>query len=109
MTLYNIQKDVDDWADQFNPPYWPIHEQLARLVEETGEVAREINHLYGIKKKKSSEEKKQLEEELIDVLFTICCIANSENINLQAAWDRSMSEKHYGRDNQRFQRKENQP
>jgi len=107
MSLKDSQKDVDDWANQFNPPYWPIHEQLARLMEETGEVAREINHLHGIKKKKSSEAEGKLSEELSDVIFTVCCIANGEKIDLQEAWDKAMKEKHYGRDNQRFERKDN--
>jgi len=106
MPLKKTQKDVDDWANQFNPPYWPIHEQLARLMEETGELAREVNHLYGIKKKKSSETQAKLSEELADVIFTVCCIANTEGIDLQETWDKIMKEKHYGRDNQRFERKD---
>jgi len=106
MPLKKIQGDVHGWAKQFEPPYWPIHEQLARLTEETGEVAREINHLHGIKKKKSSEETGSLGEELSDVIFTVCCIANSQDIDLQQAWEKSMSEKHYGRDQNRFDKKE---
>jgi len=106
MTLYDIQKDVDEWTSQFTPQYWPPLEQLARLTEETGEVARELNHMHGTKKKKESEDTKGLGEELLDVIFTVSCIANSHNINLQEAWDTMMKEKHYGRDNTRFERKD---
>jgi NTP pyrophosphatase (non-canonical NTP hydrolase) len=106
MSLDNIQKEVYEWAKQFDPAYWPALEQMARLTEETGEVAREINHLHGTKRKKSSEQTRELADELSDVLFTICCIANSHGINLTDAWDKMMQEKHYGRDNQRFERKE---
>src|SRR3989344_6907749 len=101
MFLSDIQKDVDDWTRQFNPPYWPPLEQMARLSEETGEVARAINHLYGTKKKKSSEDPRSLGQELADVIFTVCCIANNSEINLQEYWTKMMKEKHHGRDNKR--------
>jgi NTP pyrophosphatase (non-canonical NTP hydrolase) len=69
------------------------------------EVAREINHLHRTKKKKLSEQSKGLEQELVDVIFTCCCIANNHNIDLELEWNRMMSEKHYVRDNQRYERK----
>ncbi|MBS3079362.1 nucleotide pyrophosphohydrolase [Candidatus Pacearchaeota archaeon] len=106
MGLDEYQKDVDEWANQFDPAYWPALEQLARLTEETGEVAREINHLHGTKKKKSSEETKELSDELVDVIFTICCIANNHKINLDEAWAEMMNKKMYGRDKNRFEKKE---
>ena len=81
MSLVDKQKEVDDWVQQFNPAYWPPLEKMARLSEEVGEVAREINHLYGTKKKKNSEDKAELADELIELLFTLICIANDENIN----------------------------
>jgi len=102
MGFEELQKEVDTWAQQFDPPYWPPLEQCARLTEETGEVARELNHLHGTKKKKSSEEVKELGDELTDVVFTVCCIANAHDINLQGFWKQSMEKKHYGRDNSRF-------
>ena len=105
MGFDKIQKDVDGWTGQFNPQYWPPLEMMARLSEENGEVARELNHMYGSKKKKSGEDTKGLSEELIDVIFTICCIANSHGIDLQKEWDEVMQKKHYGRDNQRYERK----
>ena len=108
MSLDDIQKNVDDWAKQFDPPYWLPLSQLARLTEETGEVARELNHLYGQKKKKPSEKEASLGQELIDVIFTVCCLANSHGIKLQEEWEKSMREKHYGRDNNRYQKKPEQ-
>ena len=105
MSLEDIQKDVDKWTEQFTPQYWPPLQMYARLGEETGEVARELNHMYGTKKKKSTEETGDLASELIDILFTVSCIANSHKINLQEAWDKNMQEKQYGRDNQRYEKK----
>lgn len=107
MSLSHVQKDVDEWTGQFTPQYWPALEMHARLSEEIGEVARELNHLHGTKKKKLTEDTKDLGQELSDVLFTLCCIANSHKIDLQAEWDRMMKEKLYGRDNLRYERKEN--
>ena len=78
---------------------------MARLSEENGEVARELSHMYGTKKKKSTEDTKGLGQELSDVLFTICCIANSHKINLQQEWKIMIREKQYGRDNERYNKK----
>jgi len=63
MSLEDIQKQVDEWTEQFEPQYWPALEMLARLTEETGEVARELNHMYGTKKKKPTEDF-EIDEEL---------------------------------------------
>ena len=106
MSLVDYQKEVDDWVQQFNPAYWPALEKMARLSEEVGEVAREINHLYGTKKKKQNEDKAELADELIDVLFTIICIANDENINLEKAWQKMVDEKMNKRDKNRFNKNE---
>jgi NTP pyrophosphatase (non-canonical NTP hydrolase) len=106
MGLLDKQKQVDNWVQQFTPAYWPPLEKMARLTEEVGELARETNHLYGTKKKKVSEEKKEMASELIDILFTIICIANDENINLEKEWDNMVREKMEKRDVNRFERKE---
>ena len=105
MSFLDKQKQVDDWVQQFDPSYWPPLEKMARLSEEVGEVAREMNHLYGTKKKKASERKKELADELIDVIFTIICIANDENINLEESWNDMVNEKMNKRDINRFKSK----
>jgi len=106
MVLDDIQKDVDKWVKEYASGYWPALEQLARLTEETGEVAREMNHIHGTKKKKGSEETKELGDELVDVIFTIICIANSHGINLDESWKTMADKKMYGRDKNRFEKKE---
>ncbi|MFH0936457.1 MAG: nucleotide pyrophosphohydrolase [Candidatus Woesearchaeota archaeon] len=104
MTLKNLQEEVDKWAQQFKKPYWEPLSMFARLAEEIGEVARELNHLYGDKKKRVDTEK-NLGDELVDVIFTNICIANREKIDLEKFWDKMMKEKHYGRDNNRYEKK----
>ena len=104
MSLKDHQKQVDNWAHQFVKPYWEPLAQMARLAEETGEVARAMNHYHGEKKVKESEGTPNLGQELTDVIFTVCCIANSNGIDLQKEWEEMMQKKHYGRDKNRFER-----
>ncbi|HIH21098.1 MAG: nucleotide pyrophosphohydrolase [Candidatus Diapherotrites archaeon] len=104
MALKEVQKKVDDWAKQFNPPYWQPLEIMARLTEEVGELARELNHIYGPKKKKSNEEIKELEDEICDIIMTLCCLANSHGIDLDEAFERTVK-KLYERDSKRFGKK----
>lgn len=82
---------------------------MASLTEETGEVARLMNHMYGTKKKKAEEAKQEIGKEICDVLFTLTCMANSHNIDLQTEWNNMMQKRLYGRDNARFERKDSIP
>ena len=100
------QKEVDDWVSQYKIGYFKPLEILARLTEETGELARELNHRFGPKKKKESEEKKELEDEAADIIFTIICLANSLDLDLDKGFSRVM-DKCYGRDKDRWEKKEN--
>jgi NTP pyrophosphatase (non-canonical NTP hydrolase) len=52
MDLKEAQARVDAWISQFEEGYWPPLHNLARLVEEVGELARELNHRYGSKPKR---------------------------------------------------------
>jgi NTP pyrophosphatase (non-canonical NTP hydrolase) len=105
MDLSKVQRDVHEFTKQFEPQYWPPLEMMARLSEETGEVAREINHSYGHKKKKPGEETRGLGGELVDIIFTVGCIANSQGIDLGEEWERMM-DKLYKRDSNRYEKKE---
>ena len=102
--MKNYQEQVDEWVSQYKIGYWKPHEMIARLTEETGEVAREINHLYGPKPKKSSEETADLEVELADILFTITCMANALDLDLDRGFKKVM-DNCYGRDKDRFEKK----
>ncbi|MEK6932641.1 MAG: nucleotide pyrophosphohydrolase [Nanoarchaeota archaeon] len=104
MSLKEVQKQVDDWIGQFKLQYWQPLEIMTRLTEETGELAREINHRFGPKKKKSTEEVKEIGDEISDIIFTLSCLANSLKIDLEESFKKNM-DKHYGRDNDRFERK----
>jgi len=104
MTLKEIQKEVDDWVKQFKIEYFAPLEQMACLSEEVGELARELNHRFGSKKKKRAEDTKEIADELADIVFDVCCIANKHGIDLDEAFKRNM-DKFYGRDKERYEKK----
>nr|WP_280768202.1 nucleotide pyrophosphohydrolase [Salipaludibacillus daqingensis] len=102
-TMEQMQNEVDSYISQFKEGYFSPLSMMARLTEETGELAREINHYYGEKPKKDSEEEKTLEQELGDMLFVMICLANSLDINMEEAFDLVM-EKFQTRDKDRWTR-----
>lgn len=102
-----IQKHVDSYISQFKEGYFSPLSLMARLTEEVGEMAREVNHYYGEKPKKLSEQENTVEEELGDILFVLSCFANSLDIDLSEAFERSIS-KIETRDKDRWTRKDRQ-
>ncbi|ABO67472.1 Conserved hypothetical protein [Geobacillus thermodenitrificans NG80-2] len=104
-TMKQMQREVEEYIGQFKEGYFSPLAMLARLTEELGELAREVNHYYGEKPKKVTEKEKTVEEELGDLLFVLICFANSLNIDLQEAHDRVM-DKFRIRDRDRWTRKE---
>ncbi len=99
-TLREAQQLVDAWVQQAGG-YWHPLAQLARLIEELGEAARLVNHLYGEKPKKTGETSQELGEECADILYTLICLANSTGVDLQASFERVMT-KLQTRDRGRF-------
>lgn len=105
MEIKEMQREVDNWITQFEEGYWNPLSMLARLAEEVGEFAREVNHQYGEKPKKPEEAIGDLALELGDILFIVVCYANSLNIDLEDAFKRVMAKYRY-RDSDRWTRKE---
>lgn len=103
-TTKEMQKRVDDYISQFKEGYFSPLALMARLTEELGEMAREVNHHYGEKPKKETEQDKAIEDELGDIMFVLICFANSLGIDLSEAFNRSLS-KIETRDNDRWTRK----
>ena len=80
----HAQKLVDDYINQFEEGYWPPLAMFASLVEEVGELAKEINHLEQVKTKKATD-RTDLGMELGDIMFSLICIANYYHIDLDDA------------------------
>lgn len=107
-TLKDIQIEVDDYISQFKEGYFSPLALMARMSEEVGELAREINHFYGEKPKKPDEADNSVEMELGDILFLLSCFANSLGIDLTEAHDKVMH-KFNTRDANRWTRKNIEP
>ncbi len=108
MEIREAQAEVDRWISQFEEGYWPPLANLARLVEEVGELARELNHRFGAKPKKLEEADGDLELEIADVLFVLICLANERGIALDHALRRVL-EKYRRRDGDRWTRRVPRP
>jgi NTP pyrophosphatase (non-canonical NTP hydrolase) len=104
MHLSEIQREVDAYISQFSEGYFPPLVNLARLTEEVGELAREMNHSFGPKTKKADEPAGEIALELGDVLFVLVVLANQMEIDLDEAVRRTL-EKYRVRDAGRWERK----
>lgn len=102
-SLASMQEEVDAYIQQFKTGYFSPLALLARITEEVGELAREVNHSYGEKKKKPDEAPNSVTEELGDVLIMSIIMANALEIDLTESFERNM-DKFNRRDQFRFER-----
>lgn len=101
-TLQDVQREIDTLIrEEWHSHYWAPLSSLARLTEEVGELAREVNHTYGEKPKKASEEQGNIAAEMGDILFILASLANSLGIDLDEAFEQVMA-KYQRRDAQRW-------
>lgn len=101
-TLGDVQHQVDHLIrEEWQSTYWTPLSSLARLTEEVGELAREINHSYGEKPKKESEAQGNIATEMGDILFILASLANSIGVDLDSAFENVMA-KYQCRDAQRW-------
>ncbi len=103
MEIAALQREVDAYISQFKEGYFPPLVNLARLTEEVGELAREINHQFGPKKKKADEAEGDIALELADILFVVVVLANQMDIDLEDAVSRTLA-KYRVRDADRWER-----
>ena len=102
-SLQQLQDEIDTILQGYEKPYWEPLSNVARLAEETGEVARIINHKYGDKPPKPGEKEDDLEDELADVLWSVICLANSQGVSLEKGMKRAI-DKLLVRDKDRFKK-----
>ena len=101
LSLPEMQRRVDAWIMQFEEGYWPPLSMLARLSEEVGELARELNHHYGHKPKKADEPPGDIALEVADIIFVLTCLCNSLEIDMTQAFERVLA-KYTHRDARRW-------
>jgi NTP pyrophosphatase (non-canonical NTP hydrolase) len=104
VSFREAQDAVDRWVSRYREGYFSPLANVARLAEEVGELAREVNHRFGEKPKKPDEPEEAIEMELADILFVVICLANSQKIDLDDAFA-AMLAKVTARDAGRWTRK----
>ena len=102
LSLKELQKRIDTWIGAHGE-YWTPLSMTCAIMEELGEVAREINSLEGFKPKKEAADTSKLGEELADLIFSIICLANHYHINLGEEIEKTLL-KYSVRDSNRFTR-----
>ena len=96
----DIQNIIHDWITKHGG-YWSPLAMLSAVMEEVGELAKEINDLEGYKPKKNKNEKAKIGEELADILYAVVCIANYYKIDLNIEL-KKVIDKYSERDSKRF-------
>ena len=95
--MKQIQKEVDQWIQNYGVRYFNEMTNFTILTEEVGEMARYISRIYGQQSFKNPEDeitaKNNLKDEMADVLFVLCCLANQMNIDLEDAMKENMQKK----------------
>ncbi len=104
MALKDIQKEVDKWISQYKIGYYPPLAMITQATEELGELAREINNRHGPRIKKDENDSAEIGEEICDLIFSMVCLANYHNIDLDEFWKKKMK-KCYERDGNRWEKK----
>lgn len=100
MTIQEAQQKVDSWITTMGVRYFNPLTNMAILTEEVGEVARIMSRTYGEQSFKKEEAGKALSDELADVLWVVCCIANQTGISLTEALEKNFEKKN-ARDSER--------
>jgi NTP pyrophosphatase (non-canonical NTP hydrolase) len=83
-TLGGWQRRTDEWI-RHRGRYWSPLSQYTRLVEEVGELGRELNHRYGDKPRQAKDAAGSLKAELGDVAFVLLLLANGLGVDLEDA------------------------
>lgn len=100
MEIEEMQSVVDEWIQNNTQGYWEPSNMMLRIMEEVGELSREINHKYGEKPKKE-EDDNEIGYEIADIIFALLCLSNSLDVDLGENFHKVL-EKYEIRDKERF-------
>ena len=93
MEIKEAQAKVDHWIQTIGVRYFNELTNMAVLMEEVGELARIIARRYGEQSEKESDKNKDLGDEMADILFVLCCLANQTGIDLDASLEKNLAKK----------------
>jgi NTP pyrophosphatase (non-canonical NTP hydrolase) len=93
ITLRRAQMQVDQWIKTVGVRYFSELTNTAVLMEEVGELARIMAREYGEQSYRKGAEKGNLADEMADVLWVLCCLANQTGVDLEAAFRQNLLKK----------------
>ena len=93
LTVSDYQDLVDEWIKTLGVRYFSELTNLGILMEEVGEVARIMTRTYGDQSFKPGDDSSDLADELADVLFVVCCLANQTGVDLTRAVKKNFEKK----------------
>lgn len=91
--LDDLQNDIHSWITTTGVRYFSELTNLGILMEEVGELARIMTRKYGEQSFKESDKSHELSDELADILWVLCAIANQTGVNLSEAIRKNMEKK----------------
>ena len=92
ITLEEAQQQVDSWIKTYGVRYFSELTNMTVLTEEVGELARVMARKYGDQSFKPGE-KDNLGEEMADIFWVLCCLANQTGVNLSEEFRKSIEKK----------------
>lgn len=92
MTIKEAQDAVDTWIKQYGVRYFSELTNMTVLTEEVGELARVMARKYGDQSFKEGE-KDNTGEEIADIFWVLCCIANQTGIDITEEFKKSIDKK----------------
>lgn len=92
MTIKEAQTTVDSWIKEYGVRYFSELTNMTVLTEEVGELARVMARKYGDQSFKEGEED-NMGEEIADIFWVLCCIANQTGIDITEEFKKSIEKK----------------
>ena len=92
MTIKEAQNNVDSWIKEYGVRYFSELTNMTVLTEEVGELARVMARKYGDQSFKEGE-KDNMGEEIADIFWVLCCIANQTGIDITEEFKKSIVKK----------------
>lgn len=92
MTIKEAQNNVDSWINEYGVRYFSELTNMTVLTEEVGELARVMARKYGDQSFKEGE-KDNMGEEIADIFWVLCCIANQTGIDITEEFKKSIEKK----------------
>ena len=93
MTIEEAQLKVDEWIKTYGVRYFSELTNTVILMEEVGELARIMARVYGDQSFKKSDPDLNLSDEMADILWILCCLANQTGVNLTEAFQNNIQKK----------------